>query len=440
MRGGDRRREEGAQVDLSEAREKIKAVDEEMASLFKKRMEIVRDVAAYKRENGLPVEDPAQEAGVIEGRSALIEDPELRPLYVRFLQDTMDVSKTWQRILNRDGDGGNALHVDLGEHSYDIVVSRGCLKKAGEHLSLDRKVLIVTDDGVPSGYAATLAAACGEPYTVTIPQGEGSKSLAVYEKIIEKMLEAGFDRSGCVCAVGGGVVGDLAGFAAATYMRGVDFYSIPTTLLSQVDSSIGGKTAVDLRGVKNAVGAFWQPKKVLIDPDTLKTLSPRETACGMAEAVKTALIGDKELFRLFEEGKASDDILPVIKACLAVKKAIVELDERDTGVRKTLNFGHTIGHAVESVTGLHHGECVALGMIPMCAPEVRERLLPVLESLGLPTEVRADPDEVFRALMHDKKMEDGLITAVYAERPGSCVLREVRPEELRAGIDLVVKK
>ena len=427
-------------MDLNEAREKIKAVDEEMASLFEKRMEIVRDVAAFKRENGLPVEDPAQEARVIEGRSALIKDPELKPLYVRFLQDTMDVSKTWQRLLSRDGDGVNTLRMDLGGQSCDILVERGCLKRAGELLSLDRKVIIVTDDGVPPEYAATVAAACGEPYTVTVPQGEGSKSLAVYEKILEAMLEAGFDRSGCVCAVGGGVVGDLAGFAAATYMRGVDFYSIPTTLLSQVDSSIGGKTAVDLRGVKNAVGTFWQPEMVLIDPDTLTTLDQREIACGMAEAVKTALIGDEELFRLFEEGKASGDLLPVIKACLAVKKATVEADERDTGVRKTLNFGHTIGHALESVTELHHGECVALGMIPMCAQEVRERLLPVLEGLGLPTEVRADPDEVFRALMYDKKIRDGLITAVFVERPGSCVLRAVRPEELRAGIDLVVKR
>ena len=427
-------------MDLNEARKRIKAVDEEMASLFEKRMEIVRDVAAYKRENGLPIEDPAQEARVIEWCSALIEDPELRPLYVRFLQNTMDVSKTWQRVLNRDGDGGNAFRVDLGERSYDIVVSRGCLKKAGELLSLDRKVLIVTDDGVPYEYASAVAAVCGDPYTVTIRQGEGSKSLAVYEKILEKMLEAGFDRSGCVCAVGGGVVGDLAGFAAATFMRGVDFYSIPTTLLSQVDSSIGGKTAVDLCGAKNTVGAFWQPKKVLIDPDTLKTLGPRETACGMAEAVKTALIGDKELFRAFEEGKAPEDILPVIKACLAVKKAAVEADERDAGVRRMLNFGHTIGHAIESVTHLPHGECVALGMLPMCAPEVRARLLTVLESLGLPTEVRADPEEVFKAVMHDKKMEDGLITAVFVERPGSCELREVAPGELRAGIDLVVKR
>ena len=332
------------------------------------------------------------------------------------------------------------LHMDLGGRSYDIVVERGCLGEAGRLLPLDRKVLVVTDDGVPPEYASAVAAACGDPYTVTVPQGEESKSLASLERLLTVMLEAGFSRSDCVCAVGGGVVGDLAGFAAATYMRGVDFFNIPTTLLSQVDSSIGGKTAVDLCGAKNIVGAFWQPGKVLIDPDTLKTLSPRETACGMAEAVKAALIGDGELFALFEEGKAAEDPVPVITASLAVKKAAVEADERESGLRRTLHFGHTIGHAIESVTGLHHGECVALGMLPMCAPDVRRRLLPVLESLGLPTEVRADPDEVFRALMHDKKMKDGLITAVFTERPGSCELRAVGPEKLRAGINLVVKR
>ena len=329
------------------------------------------------------------------------------------------------------------LHMDLGERGYDVVVERGCLQRAGRLLNLNRRALIVTDEGVPARYAQTLASACAAPLLFTVPRGEGSKSLAVLEQLLTAMLSAGFTRGDCVCAVGGGVCGDLAGFAAACYMRGIDFYNVPTTLLSQVDSSIGGKTAVDLCGAKNVVGAFWQPKKVLIDPDTLGSLPPRELACGMAEAVKTALIGDASLFAGFEAGISR--IEDVIAASLAVKKSVVEADEREGGLRKILNFGHTVGHAVESVTGLPHGECVALGMLPMCSDAVRARLTPVLERLGLPTSVRADPEAVFDALRHDKKTTDGTITAVFVETPGRCELRRVAPEALRAGIETVVK-
>lgn len=331
------------------------------------------------------------------------------------------------------------LHMDLAARGYDILIKRACLSEVDKYIHLDRKALIVTDDGVPPEYAAAVASACAAPHIVTVPQGEGSKSLATLETLLMAMLDAGFTRSDCVCAVGGGVIGDLAGFTAASYMRGVDFYNLPTTLLAQVDSSIGGKTAVDLGGVKNIVGAFWQPKAVLIDPDTLKTLRARELSCGMAEAIKTALIGDAALFESLESAGAAVDLEHVVAASLAVKKAIVESDERESNARRSLNFGHSIGHAIESVTGLPHGACVALGMLPMCAPELQERLKRVLDACGLPTEVRADPQAVFHALQHDKKMADGVIIAVYVETPGSYVLRAVPPEALRAGIEMVVK-
>ena len=329
------------------------------------------------------------------------------------------------------------LHMDLGERGYDITIRRGCLAEAGALLNLKRKALIVTDEGVPPAYAQAVAAAAAEPLTVTVPGGEGSKSLAAMERLLTAMLDAGFTRGDCVCAVGGGVPGDLAGFAASAYMRGIDFYNIPTTLLSQVDSSIGGKTAVNLGGVKNIVGAFWQPRAVLIDPDTLKTLPAREYAGGMAEAVKTALIGDAVLFERFEAGRAETE--DVIARSLAVKKAVVEADEREGGARRALNFGHSIGHAIEAVTGLPHGECVALGMLPMCSDAVRARLLPVLERLGLPTLVQADPEAVYAEMLHDKKMGDGAITAVFVETPGRCEMRNMPPEALRAGIEMVVK-
>ena len=331
------------------------------------------------------------------------------------------------------------LRMELGENGYDIVVERGCLKKAGDLLSLDRKVLIVTDDGVPEEYAKTVAESCKTPTVVTVPQGESSKSFPVLEKLLSRMLAEGFSRADCVCAVGGGVVGDLSALAAALYMRGIDFYNVPTTLLSQADSSIGGKTGIDLDGVKNVVGVFRQPKKVLIDPDTLSTLPPRQIAAGHAEIVKAGLIADATLFSLYESGKAENDLVTALSRALAVKKTVVERDEKEAGLRRILNFGHTVGHGIESVTGLIHGECVALGMIPMCSPAVRARLLPVLTRLGLPTGVKADSEKVYAALLHDKKAAGGKITAVLVKKIGSCEQVSLSPEALREKIETVVK-
>ena len=330
------------------------------------------------------------------------------------------------------------IRMELGERSYEIVLERGCLKKAGSLLALDRKALIITDDGVPEEYAKTVARACKDPVIETIPQGEGSKSFPVLERLLSKMLAAGFTRSDCVVAVGGGVVGDLSALAAALYMRGIDFYNIPTTLLSQADSSIGGKTGIDLDGVKNIVGTFSQPKKVLIDPDLLSTLSPRQVAAGHAEIVKAGLIADAELFSLYESGEV--DVAEALRRALLVKKRVVEEDEREGGLRRILNFGHTLGHGIESVTGLLHGECVALGMIPMCSPAVRARLIPVLARLGLPTAVSADPDKVYAALLHDKKAAGGKIVSVVVEEIGSCKQIALSPALLREKIETVVTR
>ncbi len=330
------------------------------------------------------------------------------------------------------------IRMELGERSYEIVLERGCLKKAGSLLALDRKALIITDDGVPEEYAKTVARACKDPVIETIPQGEGSKSFPVLERLLSKMLAAGFTRSDCVVAVGGGVVGDLSALAAALYMRGIDFYNIPTTLLSQADSSIGGKTGIDLDGVKNIVGTFSQPKKVLIDPDLLATLPPRQVAAGHAEIVKAGLIADAELFSLYESGEV--DVAEALRRALLVKKRVVEEDEREGGLRRILNFGHTLGHGIESVTGLLHGECVALGMIPMCSPAVRARLIPVLARLGLPTAVSADPDKVYAALLHDKKAAGGKIVSVVVEEIGACKQIALSPALLREKIETVVTR
>lgn len=322
--------------------------------------------------------------------------------------------------------------------NYDIVLEPGAIKKTGELLNLNRRVLVVTDSGVPAQYAETVAAQCGEAAIVTIPQGEQSKCFDELRHLLSEMLDKSFTRVDCVVAVGGGVVGDLSGFAASCYMRGVDFYNIPTTLLSQVDSSIGGKTAIDFGGVKNIVGAFYQPKKVIIDPEVLETLSRRQLMAGLAEAIKMAATNDAELFELIENSAdLTADLPQIIYRALMIKKSVVEQDPRETGLRKVLNFGHTIGHAVESFNAgkLLHGECVALGMIPMSGDNAAARIKSVLEKYGLPSKIGQSVEELMPFLKHDKKMASDGIAAVIVDEIGSFRLCRMSADEILSRLE-----
>ena len=325
------------------------------------------------------------------------------------------------------------IHMNLQEQSYDILVQRGILESAGEHLNLNRRVLVVTDSGVPAAYAKTLAQQCREPVILTVEAGEGSKSMETFGRLLETMLDHGFSRKDCVVAVGGGVVGDLSGFAASAYMRGIDFYNIPTTLLSQIDSSIGGKTAINFGGVKNIVGAFYQPKKVLIDPDLLKTLPKRQISNGLAEAVKMAMTSDRVLFELFENEDIQSHIDDIIIRSLNIKKSVVEQDEKEAGLRKILNFGHTIGHGIESsgnMTELYHGECVALGLIPMCAEAIRPRVIEVFKKCGLYNLVPFDWEKIEAAAFHDKKADGDSVTVTLVPEIGSFELKKMKCTEV----------
>ena len=316
---------------------------------------------------------------------------------------------------------GTKLTMNLGERSYDIIVKRGSLENLYQFARLDRRVAVVTDSGVPAQYAQMVADQCKDATIITVPQGEASKSFKILETVLRQMLEFNMGRGDLVVAVGGGVVGDLAGFAAAIYMRGIDFINCPTTTLSMIDSSIGGKTAVDLGDTKNIVGAFWQPKLVIVDPDTLSTLPRRHFINGLAEAVKAGLLADPELFSIFEKEDVDDRIGEIICRSLRFKKSIVEQDETEQGMRKALNFGHTIGHGIEAVkgikgrrtTGLFHGECVALGMLPMIEdPKLKKRVRAVYRKLGLPLRCSYNQAEALEAMRHDKKTRGGKIRLV----------------------------
>ena len=327
------------------------------------------------------------------------------------------------------------IPVKTSTGGYNIVLERGAISKLKEHLNLERKSLIVTDSGVPECYAKTVAEQCKEPFIVTVKEGEASKCFENFRYLLAKMVEYGFTRSDCVIAVGGGVVGDLAGFVAASFMRGVDFYNIPTTVLSQVDSSVGGKVAIDFEGYKNIVGAFYPPKAVIIDSDTLKTLPERQISNGLSEAVKMSLTSDKELFSIFENEEIMPNIDRIIEASLRIKSYVVEQDEKEGGLRKILNFGHTLAHAIESeneMQNLYHGECVALGILPMCSDNVRSKLIPVLEKLNLPTEIQYDTDVIIEAMRHDKKMAGNEITVVFVPEIGEFEMRKMPFDELAA--------
>ena len=324
------------------------------------------------------------------------------------------------------------LKLDLGDRGYDITVGSGTLNNASALMNLDRKVFIVTDSGIPKEYSEKIKSQAKDATIFTVPEGEASKSLSTLEAVLEAMLEFEMSRGDCAVAVGGGVVGDLTGFAASAYMRGIDFYNVPTTLLSQVDSSIGGKTAVNLGGVKNIVGSFYQPKHVLIDTDTLKTLPQRQICAGLSEAVKMSITSDAELFELFEnENISEENIETVIVRSLMIKRAVVENDEKENGLRKILNFGHTLGHGIEAeeeMHGFYHGECVALGMIPMCSSEVKERLLAVLKKLNLPTEYKGNLDKALSFVIHDKKCRGGFVEAIFVDTVGNFRIEKISVE------------
>ncbi|MBP3308375.1 MAG: 3-dehydroquinate synthase [Clostridia bacterium] len=322
------------------------------------------------------------------------------------------------------------IHLSLEGGGYDITVGRDLLAHADEFFNLNRRVLIVTDTGVPREYSQKICERCRECRIFTFEAGEERKNLRTLEEIFTEMLDFGMQRGDCVVAVGGGVSGDMAGFAAACYMRGVDFYNVPTTLLSQVDSSIGGKTAVDFGGAKNIIGAFYQPSAVLIDTDVLKTLDDRQISAGLSEVIKMSLTSDAELFALLEEKELNDNICQIIVAALEIKRRVVEADVREGGIRKILNFGHTLGHAIEACGGLLHGECVALGMIPMVSDGVKERLIKVLRKYSLPTSHSYDRKQALHYLVSDKKGNGDAVDAIYVDEVGQFVIRRTPFREL----------
>lgn len=370
----------------------------------------------------------------------------------------------WEQWLNEADAVVLPVRVPGGE--YEIHLGRGALHDLGEHIrSVGTKgvVAVVSNPTVWGFYGEAVERALREAglesFTVLMPDGEAYKTLATVSDLYGQFLKGGLDRSGAVVALGGGVVGDVAGFAAATYMRGVRLVQVPTTLLSMVDSSVGGKTGVDLPQGKNLVGAFYQPARVVIDPDVLETLPVEELRCGLAETVKAAVVGDPALLEYLEQAVAtgSDALLGeswdwpwVIRRALAVKIAVVEEDPLEQGRRAVLNLGHTVGHALERLSGyaLRHGEAVSVGLVAearlavllgYCGPALPDRLAALLDRLGLPTRLgEVEPEAVWEAMQTDKKRQARRLRFALPRRPGDVfVTDEARREDVLRALEFL---
>jgi 3-dehydroquinate synthase len=349
----------------------------------------------------------------------------------------------------------HSLKINLGERSYRIEIGRGLAERIRARIDSEakagRRAAVLVDAKVARAHAAWLRRAFGHVPTLKMPGGEASKSLAGLGGVLDFLAKSRLDRSGALWVVGGGCVGDLGGFAAAAYQRGVDFIQVPTTLLAAVDSSVGGKTGINLRGGKNLAGAFWQPAGVFIDLDLLATLPRREFAAGCAEIIKYGLLGDAALFaRLRREALRPDspDLAAVVRRCCALKARIVSADERELdprGGRMLLNLGHTFGHAIERVAGYGnylHGEAVAVGLVAATFYSVLADLLPmgpgadvlhVVGAHGLPVKLRRPlpARALLRAMALDKKSRGGRLRLILLPRVGrATVCEDIAPELL----------
>jgi 3-dehydroquinate synthase len=356
-----------------------------------------------------------------------------------------------------------SVRVHLGDRSYSISIGKGALGKLGpaaRRFFPGGRALIVTDRNVAPllgpGAMRALGRAGVEAALYAVPAGERSKSIAQLSKIFDKLAALRMDRGCGIVALGGGVVGDLAGFAAAAYLRGLPYIQVPTSLLALVDSAVGGKTAVDHPSGKNLIGAFYQPVAVAADMGALATLPERHFRAGLAEVVKHAAIADSRLFSFLEKNAAkiirrsAKTMEHIVALNCRIKARVVEADEREAGVRMTLNFGHTLGHAVEFLAGyssrMYHGEAVAVGMAAAarlsasageCDPEAAERLIGLMERFGLPVRLKNPPPirALRAALARDKKTQKGLPKFVLLKKIGKVVLgREVPPKSWRGAL------
>ncbi len=330
--------------------------------------------------------------------------------------------------------------VNLSDAQSRVIIEKSCHTHLADYLHFNGKVMVISDDNIPKTLKNTVLNQFEDAILVEVPYGEEAKSLEAYSKLLSILLENEFSRKDFVVALGGGVVGDLAGFVASTYKRGCRFVSIPTTTLAQIDSSIGGKVAINMNGVKNCVGNFYHPEVVFVDIDTLKTLDERHFRNGLVEALKAGCIGDVQLFDIFKENadKLTVDspyLEQIITRSLLMKRDIVQKDEKEQNLRKILNFGHTIGHAIESLYNLkdyYHGECVASGMVMIEEDEhIKNQLIEILENMHIPLITNIDANKCIEFIKNDKKAKGDTIDIVKVDVIGEAYIDKIAIEDMK---------
>ena len=343
--------------------------------------------------------------------------------------------------------------MDLGINSYDIVIKNDSFNHMNDYLDLKGKILLVSDDLIPQKYIDKFILKYPNSIFISFPHGENNKTIETYQKIMDVLMNNSFSRKDNIIALGGGLTSDIAGYAASTYMRGINFYIIPTTLLADVDASIGGKVAINYRSIKNMIGSFfpaqkihicpgtfYQPKKVIIDPELLKTLSDRLFFEGLVEAIKMALTCNKELFELIENKsnrkEVEGDLENIIYQALKIKKDIVEKDEKEANLRKVLNFGNTVGHALETLFDgkLYHGEAVGIGMTYFVSDEIKVRLINLLKKFSLPYQDDFKASEIMSYIKHDKKVNEDKIAICEVNEIGKYQLVDIDLDKLEERI------
>lgn len=319
-----------------------------------------------------------------------------------------------------------SLEIKSNIQSYCVNIANHLLTRLDKHLNPEIEYVIISDDHIPSIYIEKVQKACPHHTLILFPEGEKSKSIEQFTKIIDIMLEKNIKKDACLIALGGGVTGDLAGFVASVYLRGINYIQIPTTLLSQIDSSVGGKVAINSSLGKNVIGSIYPPIKVLIDPTTLDTLSDRHFSNGMAEMIKYGMIADKVFFEKIKYEDIKKNLEYYIHRSLEIKKEFVEKDEYDNGIRQSLNFGHTFGHAIESYYQYEkylHGEAISIGMVMVLSKnEIRKDLVEVLKKYHLPTEDPVKINELKDYINRDKKNRNQLLNIVDVLEIGSYVI------------------
>lgn len=416
---------------LKDLRKQVDVLDRKTTELFNQRMALVKEISALKEKENIDITDVKREEEILKQNTNYVESG-CKPYFKPYFTSLIDAAKRYQADLRSSSSV-------LITGKTEVIIEKGIIGKICRYLPSDCKILVLTDSGVPSAVLDVVFGMIKHPFLYVVKKGDKSKSLRNFERINKYLIKEKFTRNDAVLAVGGGMISDLGGYVASSYMRGISLYLVPTTLLAMLDASVGGKTAVNCKGIKNIIGSFYPARNVFVDPFVLRYLPPRIFAEGMAEAIKIACVADASLFKmLYDADIIEDDITEVIRRCILAKKKAVEDDFYDYGARGILNFGHTVGHAIEALGKYKkylHGEAVAIGMTYFTGADIKKDLLFLLKKYHLPFKQEYPKRKIYMKLLHDKKRSGNKITVCCVDTIGKGRMEELTLSDIMKRIN-----